>query len=614
MKRHHIRPTKLFHANRPHVSVLLIAKSKILLQCALTKMFFILVLALLEYAVFFVSNDHFFQGDTIHWFYVRHKTLQDFLAGFASLDSGGWYRPLSNGSVQSIFFPLFGLTPFGYRVVQYVLFLAATVAVWKLGNVLTGRKMAAGVATLYFSLHTVNVYTTYDLAFVPELLYSLFYVSAVILYLRQRKAAALLCFALSLCSKEAAVTLPFVLVALDSILKGKHLFRAAADAKTHFALLAVYLLLVVGYLGVQRTAFQSVIERPGPEITYRFGLDQTALHNADTALTWAFNIPRGWPTQWRQLDGWMVDFLKTFRLLVGVLALWVMFLPERRVLLAGLTWFVITMLPAVPLIDHFFPYYLFLPLAGFSIAIGTILDAAYRQFARWSQASARFALASSLGVLFLICIASVRADARENRMLGRSSTLASNSLNDLRAAYPRLSGNTTIYISNAEEPDLNWDTSQGALFKLAYGDETIETLYWSWGEVISRGTIERGPVVVMKYHDAHLSDVTKDFLADSESPVAYRSVVRNQLAINPSAVSAGQAYRLRIEGITDTEVKIHYTLNGSPVRVFAAHLDHNGEAKFDVSQGSERGLYHFVGFQVVGTPDWIQAAGTIIVN
>jgi hypothetical protein len=268
----------------------------------------------------------------------------------------------------------------------------------------------------------------------------------------------------------------------------------------------------------------------------------------------------------------------------------------------------------LPLIDHFFPYYLFLPLAGFSVAVGTILNAAYRSLATWSEASARLALASSLSVLSLICITSVRADARDNRMLGRSSTLASNSLNDLRAAYPRLGRNTTIYISNADEPDLNWDTSQGALFKIAYGDETIETLYWSWGEVITRGTIERGPVVVMKYGDAHLNDVTRDFLATSESPVAYRSVIRNQLAIDPSAVTTGQTYRLRIDGIAEKEVKIHYTLNGSPVRVFAAHLDRNGETTFDVSPASERGLYHFVGFQVAGTSEWIQAAGTIRVN
>ena len=577
-------------------------------------MYFIFGLAILEYFVYFFSNYHFFQGDTIHWFYVRHKTIGGFLSGFVSLDSGGWYRPLTNGSIQSLFFPLWGLATDGYRVIQYLLFLAATVAVYKLADMLTGRKLAACLATLFFSLHTINAYTTYDLAFVPEIVYSLFYMCTVIFYLQRRHTAALLCFLLSLCSKETAVTLPVMLVALDVILNRKPLRRSIADARAHMALLAVYLLLVVGYLGVQRSAFQSVINRPGPEITYRFALDQTILQNADVALTWAFNIPRGWHAQWRALDGWMVALLKAFRLLTGLLALWLMFKPERRLVLAGLAWFAITIAPALPLFDHFFPYYLFLPLVGFSIAIAMILDTAYRKAASYTPTDAGLALGISLAVLFAICIVSVRSDARSNRMLGRSSTLALNSLNDLQTRHPGLRSNTTIYLSNAEEPDLNWDTSQGALFKLAYRDDTIEALYWSWGEVINKGVMERGPVVVMKYHESHLTDVTEEFIAASEPPVFYRSVIQNQLAVDPPAVTLGQDYRLRISGLTNTEVNIHYTLDGGPIRVFTAHLDNNSEARFNTSEKTEKGLYRFVGFQVAGTTDWTQAAGAIQVN
>jgi hypothetical protein len=199
-------------------------------------------------------------------------------------------------------------------------------------------------------------------------------------------------------------------------------------------------------------------------------------------------------------------------------------------------------------------------------------------------------------------------------MLGRSSTLALNSLHDLQTAHPQLSSNTTLYISNAEEPDLNWDTSQGALFKLAYRDDTIDTLYWSWGQVITSAALARGPVIVMKYGNSHLNDITNEFLATSEPPVNYRSVAENQLALEPSVVTAGQTYRLRLHGIANTEANIRYTVNGSPIRVFAAHLDQNGEAKFDISESSEKGVYYFVGFQLAGNPEWIQAAGTIRIN
>jgi hypothetical protein len=577
-------------------------------------MFFIFGIAILEYIICFRSSSHFFQGDTIHWFYVRHKTFSDFLHGFVTLDSGGWYRPLTNGSIQSLFFPVWGLTPSGYRVVQYVLFAMATIAVYKLAMQLTGRRLVTWLATLFFSFHTINAYTTYDLAFVPEIVYGFFYVCAVIFYLKGRRKTAIICFLLSLCSKEAAVTLPAMLVALDIIVNLKPVFRAIADARGHIALLAVYLVFVVGYLGVQRSAFESVINRPGPEVTYRFALDETIVQNADLALTWAFNIPRGWHTQWRNLDGWMIAALKSFRIVIALLAIWLMFRPERKLMLAGLAWFVIAIAPALPLFDHFFPYYLFLPLVGLSIAIAIILDTAYRKASTYTRVGAGLTLAATVAILFVVCATSIRNDARGNRMLGRSSTLALNSLNDLKARHPKLQPNTTIYLSNAEEPDLNWDTSQGAVFKLGYGDETIEALYWSWGEVITKGVLARGPVVVMKYHESHLVDITDEFLAASEPPVSYSSVTQHKLTVIPAAAAAGQNYKLMINGLSNTAVNIHYTVNGGPVRTFATHLDKNSETRLTISDQTEKGLYRFVGFQTAGTPDWTQAAATFSVQ
>ena len=236
-------------------------------------MYFIFVLAILEYVVYFFSNNHFFQGDTIHWFYARHKTFHDFLAGFLSLDSGGWYRPLTNGSVQSLLFPVLGLNPAGYRVVQYVLFLTATIAVFKLAALLTERRLAACLATLYFSLHTVNAYTTYDLAFVPEVVYSLFYVCAVFFYLKHRHMAALVCFIASLCSKEAAITLPATLFAIDVIFNRKSILRSLADVRTFLLVAVAYVLFVVGYLGVQRPGISSSQQReqPGCRLPFRTG-------------------------------------------------------------------------------------------------------------------------------------------------------------------------------------------------------------------------------------------------------------------------------------------------------------------------------------------------------
>jgi len=572
-------------------------------------------LALLEYFVYFPPDRHFFNGDTFHWFYLRHHTIGDFLLSFIRLDPAGWYRPLTNRTVQSLFYPLFGMAPAGYRAVHYALFMSVILAAYKLATTVTRRRMAAVIATVFFGMHTVNAYTTYDVLFTPEVVYTFFYLCAVMAYLRRRNLASVAFFTASLCSKEAAVTLPIMLMMLDVILNRTHLIQALAAARAHLAVMAVYVVLVFGYLGVQRPAFQSILKRPGPEVSYRFAADQTILKNADYALTWAFNIPRGWQTQSRQQHGWTITFLKIFRGIIALLGIWMLFQPERPLVIAGFLWFFIAAAPALPLFEHFLPYYLFLPLAGFSIAIGVVVEAAYRKAAAYNKAVAGSAGAVVFYVLAVICAVAAQNDARDNRVLGWSSRLAENSMNDLKNAHPALQPNTTIYISDAAEPDLAWDTSQGELFKMAYNDETLHTLYWGWGEVITKGALERGPLIVMKYEKFHLTEVTPEFLAASEPPVSYRASGKYKLEITPAAATAGQKYRLSIAGLSNADVKIHYTLNGGPVHAFDAHLDENHRAAFDVSGSTEKGLYKFVGFRLPGSEeDWRQAAASIRID
>ena len=577
--------------------------------------------AAVEYLIYFWRNEHFFQGDSIYYFYLRHRTIADFLLGFVKLDPIGWYRPLAATAVQSLFYPLFGLEPQGYRVVQYILFMAVVFVTYRIASIVTHSRLAATVATFFFGVHTANAYTTYDVAFAPEIIYAFFYVCAAAAYLRYRESGvrrllgmSIAFFVAALASKEPAVTLPVMLVALDLILNHTRVRDSIAAARWHFVILAVYTVLVGGYLGVQRPLFQSILKRPGPEIVYRYALDRTILENAHSSVTWAFNLPRGWITESRHMQVPALTFLKYFRIAVVLLGLWLMLRPERRFILAAAAWFLFAIGPALPLFEHFFPYYLFLPLVGFSIGIGVIVEAVYRKAATYSTAGAAAVTITPLLVLGVICANAARNDARDNRTLGGSSRLAFNSVADLKSAHPALQPNTTIYFSDADEPDLAWDTSQGRLLRMAYNDETIQALYWGWGEVITKGVLDHGPVIVLKYVRPHFSDVTREFLAASEQPVAYNGSGQHHLVVTPETVRTGEKYRLSISALKDADVTLHYTLNGSPVHAFTTHLDDQGQASFDISERTEKGVYKFVGFRKAGTEEWFQIAGSIRIN
>src|SRR5436190_17033708 len=102
-----------------------------------------------------------------------------------------------------------------YLAVHYGMFLRVICAAYKLATIVTRRRMAAVIATVFFGMHTVNAYTTYDVLFTPEVVYTFFYLCAVRAYLQRRNFASVAFFIASLGSKEAAVTLPIMLIMLD---------------------------------------------------------------------------------------------------------------------------------------------------------------------------------------------------------------------------------------------------------------------------------------------------------------------------------------------------------------------------------------------------------------
>src|SRR5262249_6634119 len=102
------------------------------------------------------------------------------------------------------------------------------------------------------------------------------------------------------------------------------------------------------------------------------------------AFAWAFNISRGINGQWPPSVPLMASALRIFRVLICAGALVTLFTPRRKFLLIGITWFLIASAPTLPLLDHFLPYYLFAPIVGFSLAVGTVLDGLVEQFSRLS--------------------------------------------------------------------------------------------------------------------------------------------------------------------------------------------------------------------------------------
>ena len=339
----------------------------------------------MEWYLYFQSAGHYFQADTVFLLYHRAKSLSQFLHEFTQLQVSGWYRPLSHQAFESILYPFLGLKPIGYRIPVYAIFIANTAVVYALAVALFRRHLPAAIGTFFFAIHTTNAFTTYDLGFMPELLYTLLYVCATLTYIlfvqrgsRPAYAISIACFVGSLLSKEAAVTLPLLLclthllvVPASGSLRVR-LYGALRSTFVYTAIAAAYLVFVLGYLHVQGVDVTKLFQKP--EIvssgSYQLVLDNTIAQNLDVAGSWAFNMPRGWQAGFRRLPPVLLNFLSFFRVTALALGALLLLRPERKFILFGLAWFVVTALPALPLMNHFLPYYLFLPIVGVSLFIG----------------------------------------------------------------------------------------------------------------------------------------------------------------------------------------------------------------------------------------------------
>ena len=472
---------------------------------------FFLAVAALEYAIYFWRASHFFQGDTIYWFYYRLSSFADFLRSFTGIDPGGWYRPLTNRTIQSLFYPMFGLNPGPYRWIQYVFFVIDTLAVYALSMLITRKTVAAAIATVFFSIHTINAYVTYDLSFTPELLYTLFYILSAIAFLKYLEqgrrvllAASVLCFALGLGSKESAVTLPVALAAVALFL-GYKPRKVASSLAPHAVLLAGYLWMALGRLGVAAEALASfqnhptVLEAGG----YYFFIGPHILSNALDAWAWALNLPIGMLGAWRVITRSRNLVLWGFAAAQMALIVYAFVRGERKPLAASVAWFWITAAPALPLLGHFLPYYMFLPITGFAIMVGLTWNRFYEDLSQRVPAIGALMLASTFGLLILVCSRTARSEASNNGLLGGSSRLAEQSLRDMRSLYPVPDRGTTFFINDESQPDLVYHQARGMLFKLAYADDSLEFKYFTLKELPPAEPAEK--VVRLRFENGHIS-------------------------------------------------------------------------------------------------------------
>ncbi|MBI4545323.1 MAG: tetratricopeptide repeat protein [Gemmatimonadetes bacterium] len=135
---------------------------------------------------------------------------------------GAWvYRPLVDISLALNWRLGGGNNPSGFHLTNVLLHVACTLLVFVLLLELTGSARGALAGAAVFAVHPVHTEAVNNISFRADLLATLFYLTACILYLRRpgaavRVAGITLCYVLALGGKEMAITLPAVLLLLEA--------------------------------------------------------------------------------------------------------------------------------------------------------------------------------------------------------------------------------------------------------------------------------------------------------------------------------------------------------------------------------------------------------------
>jgi len=287
------------------------------------------------------------------------------------------YRPVAASSYAVDYFLWFYNT-FGYHLENLVLHGLNSVLVFILAGMLTGDLFVAFFAAIFFACHPVQTEAVSWISGRSSVLFLFFYLAALILYIRSLRekqkafrAWSLALYALSLFTKEMAVTLPLVIISYDI-----HFFNKDALRKKVMRYLP-YITLTALYLGMRAFMLKRISQCDW------WGGDP--YHNALSALAvipeyfrlliypvklCAFYVSR---IAWSAADTRVM-------LSAGILAAIFLATPfvfrRSRIASFAVWWFFITMLPVsniVPLKALLAERFLYLPSIGFCMILAAAL-------------------------------------------------------------------------------------------------------------------------------------------------------------------------------------------------------------------------------------------------
>ena len=280
------------------------------------------------------------------------------------------YRPLG-GLFYVALYSWFGFEPLPFRVACFALLGLNLSLLWRFTLRLSGSREVAFLALLIAGYHAWFVDLYYSTGTVYDLLCYCFYLGAFNVYLEVRVQGLLLewrrlwivsvLYVCALNAKEMAVSLPVMLAAYEIIYHRRALLGSGRGWLFREGRgVLVTGLLTLPYVAGKLMGAGSLVENPAYRLTISAGRYLDTFHLYLNPLLYQEHVFRD---------------PNTIQLLLGmlVLGLWI----RSRPLLFGWCFLLVSLLP-VAFIAHYSGFFLYLPMAGWSLYAAVLLVMARR--------------------------------------------------------------------------------------------------------------------------------------------------------------------------------------------------------------------------------------------
>ena len=190
------------------------------------KLFWILILILaMNIGLYSLNLNDFFVSDDFDWVHITHTSEKPlylyFASNYSGLHEGGSYRPFIN-TLFKIDHSIWGLNPVGYHITNLLFHALTAFVIYLLVLKLFAKNKLAVLSGILFSIMPNHAEVAIWISGRCDVSSVLFYLLSFYLYIifREKKryryfGLSILCFVISLLSKEMAITLPAIILAYE---------------------------------------------------------------------------------------------------------------------------------------------------------------------------------------------------------------------------------------------------------------------------------------------------------------------------------------------------------------------------------------------------------------